>query len=196
MKTKNISPEYRECFCGCGRPGAPVYSNINGHFSGYRRYARECIDAGKDRVWLPEAREKLSRTIRGMGHPLAKPMKTTREGVQKKGGKLYRWIKAAESGKWQPEHRYVMEQHLGIKLTPKQQVHHINGDGLDNRIENLMVVSPSEHAKITCAEHGDLFRKYKKTHKCPLCKLVHNYPLTSPRPVAVLPPVELLLPVH
>ncbi len=34
-------------------------------------------------------------------------------------------------------HRYVYEQHYGITLTPNQNIHHINGDRLDNRIENL-----------------------------------------------------------
>ena len=45
------------------------------------------------------------------------------------------------------EHRYIMEQYLGRKLSRNEVVHHKNGDKRDNRIENLEIMSLSEHTK-------------------------------------------------
>ena len=46
------------------------------------------------------------------------------------------------------EHRYLMEQFLKRPLEKWEIIHHINGDRIDNRIENLIVTTRPEHMKI------------------------------------------------
>ena len=73
----------------------------------------------------------------------------TSKGWSDKRG--YRWIYVTENGRRRAkrEHRHVVEQHLGRKLTPEEVVHHRNGDPSDNRIENLEVMPFGIHT----AEH-------------------------------------------
>jgi len=42
----------------------------------------------------------------------------------------------------------IMEQELGRLLLPEEEIHHINGVKTDDRVENLMVVTHSEHRRI------------------------------------------------
>lgn len=68
-----------------------------------------------------------------------------------KGGTInpngYRLIRV--NGKQVREHRYLMEANLKRKLDTNEEIHHINGNKLDNRIENLQVLTKSDHSKIS-----------------------------------------------
>lgn len=58
-------------------------------------------------------------------------------------------------GKYKREHILVMEQKLGHPIPKGSHVHHINGDTKDNRVENLEVLSASEHRKLHIKMHRD-----------------------------------------
>lgn len=69
------------------------------------------------------------------------------------------------SKRWVYEHRMVMEAELGRTLTRDETVHHKNGDRSDNRLDNLEVVSRSDHTRIHMA-HRPLKRE---TRPCSIC---------------------------
>lgn len=56
-----------------------------------------------------------------------------------KDGYVYRSVRIDGKNRTEFQHRFVMEQYLGRALLREENIHHINGDRADNRIENLEI---------------------------------------------------------
>ena len=59
------------------------------------------------------------------------------------------------------EHRYIMEQHFGRRLGNDEVVHHINGKRKDNRLENMVIMTPSAHMSYHATQRHTEKRRQK-----------------------------------
>jgi hypothetical protein len=144
----------------------PVCENDFQPQASSRKYcSRECYYKMKkirgDGVkWTDEMRGRVSRKMSGKNNPnygKPSPMRGKKRPEMwgsnhplYKGGYTnkigYREIMVG--GERYLEHRYVMEQEIGRKLTEEEIVHHINGDKLDNRLENLQITNRADHIEM------------------------------------------------
>lgn len=103
-----------------------------------------------------ETRRKISEAKKGKKNPMWG--RTGKKHPRWKGGKTrhrenYVVLLRPEHPAADPhghilEHRLVMADHLGRDLKPGEVVHHVDGDGLNNHIDNLMLFpSQSEHRR-------------------------------------------------
>jgi hypothetical protein len=80
-------------------------------------------------------------------------------GVKKQVGAIlrsgYRYLRVSKDV-YEPEHRLVLMQELGLTTWPeKWEVHHIDGDKVNNSPDNLALVTRSGHQKL----HSQKFEK-------------------------------------
>jgi len=157
-------PRYRTrnqnvCACGCGRLAPIVYlksGRRKGHVAHYRRF----VPGHGNKDWGRRQR------LRPIGATDRQAIGATRIH-NARPGLAYRQIKAGPGRKgWRFEHRVVMEHHLGRPLLRSEHVHHKNHDTLDNRIENLELMTPSEHHREHFTLHGGWSKKFAKCREC------------------------------
>lgn len=175
----------REYGCGtwtiraiAGRNGATIFPKGNK----YREFSPSEIADATRRWHGGETQASIAKTL-GLGQTVLSRM-LTEQGVATKGPAKGSRVKSwkggrtkSGSGYWQVriqrddplssmaarngyvlEHRLVMARHLGRALSRDESVHHVNGDILDNRVENLQV-RRGKHGKGTayrCACCGSL----------------------------------------
>lgn len=104
---------------------------------------------------------QISRVLRQVGMPTRDPLKRERHGSWKGGvvrvgaylaenvGPEFQWPGMIPRHGYLLQHRKVMALTLGRPLDQHETVHHINGDGHDNRPENLQLHS-GKHGKGVC----------------------------------------------
>lgn len=133
---------YRRCACGeCNTLIRIVSKN-----RGIRHYAHGHHPTGDRSPYYKNGStiSKGYRLVRYKGHPNA----------DKRG-----WIR---------EHRLIISQFLGRPLECWEDVHHIDGNKLNNDISNLQLISHEQHGQIS----GEPFKTKDIGQKCsdPKCK--------------------------
>src|SRR4030042_2847144 len=81
--------------------------------------------------------------IRGKNHPTWKGIKIERGYVL-----IYCPNHPYAHQNYVKEHRLKMEKKIGRYLNPKEIIHHINGNTVDNHIKNLQVLTQGKHVNI------------------------------------------------
>lgn len=139
------------------------------------RHICQCGCGEKIKVQIHHNVRGIPRFIDGHGSRINNPMEgmigalnpNYKRGwyINKNGYKLV-LVPGPGRSKYILEHRAKFQRHHGVDLDRGELVHHKNGNKVDNRISNLLLMSNSEHSKYH-AKRGDsgwaLRWKNKKT---------------------------------
>ena len=120
-------------------------------------FSKGHVPANKGKKWseylTPEQQKACLKGCYKKGHKpdSYKPLGSIviRGDCHRKGAK-YRWIKVKDNvtNNYMLYSRYLYEQHYGIKLKRNELIIHLDGDSLNDNIDNLMLVKDSENGTL------------------------------------------------
>ena len=146
----------RACSLSLAKKGKPNVKRRTGSY-------KKCVVCG-ERYWVERYRLKkkvtkyCSRSCLAKAHfPQYQHLNPIRFRAGKSEPRHYKTVMTPD-GRRMREHRWIMEKHAGRKLMPHEHVHHINGDWRDNRLENLVLLTNSEHQRVELNETVLLMR--------------------------------------
>lgn len=160
MPYKDRTP--KECLT-CGAKISRKSTHCQKHVPRTDEWRKKIGEANKKRQFFPNIRK-------GEEHHNWKGGK-----VKTSGGYVYIFSPEhpnKSSSNYVMEHRLVMESVIGRYLEKKEHVHHINHIRHDNRIENLQLMTASEHARMHIKETRESGKiNVPKSH----CKHGHKF---------------------
>lgn len=121
-----------------------------------RKLTKEHIEKLKNRIVSQETKNKIieKNTKKGIGHK-----------KKRKDGYIALYFPdhpKCNKEKYVMEHDLIMECHIGRWLKDDEVVHHINHIRDDNRIENLKLLTKTEHARLHMLERHKQKKEDKK----------------------------------
>lgn len=123
---------YKYCGRKCASEAISGKNNYNWKHGGMATV--KCLNCNEDFFNRSVKRLYCSRSCSGVHKRDEEKWKNSYKSLYNKGNTV-------------SEHRYVMSYHLGRRLDFDEVVHHINGNKRDNRLENLELMSRSQHTK-------------------------------------------------
>ena len=115
-------------------------------------HKKKLSEAQIGKILSEKTRKKLSEAKIGEKHPRWKGKRlVSKEGYIHIFCKNHPYANVSRRVK---EERLIMEEHLDRYLRSEEIIHHKNGDKQDNHLENLQIVSSSEHSRLhTIGKH-------------------------------------------
>lgn len=131
-------------------------TTVSRYIKRYGLEPRSISEIRKNKKWSPSAEQIQKSIAYNKAHSGEKSPSYKGGHINKDGYKVIR-----KDGKYYKEHRYIMMQHIGRELSRNEDVHHINGNKLDNHIENLQLLTKSEHSQL----HWDSAKRANQSRK-------------------------------